>query len=86
MRDTDGPIEELEGSVERPSLESTGSEAAYFRSLIDSKKRVIVVLKTGDRIRGKVRYYDRHCFSIGPTGGGPNIFVRKSSVKYLYEE
>jgi small nuclear ribonucleoprotein (snRNP)-like protein len=86
MRETDDPTEELEESAERPGLESTGSEAAYFRSLIDSKKRVIVVLKTGDRIRGKVRYYDRHCFSIGPTGGGPNIFLRKTNVKYLYEE
>jgi hypothetical protein len=86
MRETDDRTEELEDAVERPSLESTGSEAAYFRKLIDSKKRVIVVLKTGDRVRGRVRYYDRHCFSIGPTGGGPNIFLRKSSVKYLYEE
>jgi small nuclear ribonucleoprotein (snRNP)-like protein len=71
---------------ELPDIDSTGSEASYFRALVDSKARVTVVLKNGERLRGRIRYYDRHCFSVGVRGGGPNIFLRKSSVKYILEE
>lgn len=65
---------------------STGSEAAYFRSLIDSHTMVTVVLTTGERLRGHVRYYDRDCFSLGPVGGGANVFLRKDSVRCISEE
>ena len=71
---------------ELPDLDSTGSEASYFRSLVDSKTRVTVVLRNGERVRGRVRYYDRFCFSVGVDGGGPNVFLRKSSVNYILEE
>jgi len=74
-----------EDEDEAPDLASTGSEAGYFRSLVDTKAKVTVVLLTGERIRGRVRYYDRHCFSIGPAGGGPKIFIRKSSIKYILD-
>jgi sRNA-binding regulator protein Hfq len=74
-----------EDEEETPDLASTGSEAGYFRSLVDSKAKVTVVLRTGERFRGRVRYYDRYCFSIGPAGGGRKIFIRKSSVKYILE-
>ena len=63
----------------------TGSEAAYFRSLIDSHTTVTVVLTTGERLRGQVRYYDRDCFSLGPAGGGANLFLRKDSVRCISE-
>jgi len=82
--DTPGPRLPDEGEL--PDLDSTGSEASYFRSLVDSKTRVTVVLKNGERIHGLVRYYDRHCFSVGVRGGGPNIFLRKNSVHYILED
>ncbi len=67
-------------------LESTGYEAAYFRELIDDEVPVVIVLKSGEQLRGQVRYYDRDVFSLGPADGGPKLFLRKSSVRYLYEE
>jgi len=66
--------------------ESTGCEAAYLKSLIDSGTTVVVVLTSGEQLRGHVRYYDRDCFSLGPADGGPKLFLRKSSIRYLYEE
>ncbi len=75
-----------EDAPEIPDLDSTGSEASYLRSLVDSKMCVTVVLKTGERLSGRIRYYDRRCFSIGPAGGGPKIFIRKSSIKYILED
>lgn len=62
---------------------STGSEAEYLKALVDSKATVTVVLKTGERLRGRIRYYDRDCFSLGPSEGGPKIFLRKNSVSYI---
>lgn len=81
----DAPERGLPDEGELPDLDSTGSEASYFRSLVDSKSRVTVVLTNGERIRGRVRYYDRDCFSVG-VNGGANTFLRKSSVKYILEE
>lgn len=66
--------------------ERTGSETAYLKSLVDSHAKVTVVLKSGERLRGHVRYYDRHCFSIGLSAQGPRLFLRKESVSYISEE
>ena len=63
--------------------EHTGSESAYMKSLIDSHAKVTVVLSSGERMQGHIRYYDRFCFSIGPADNGPKIFVRKDSVSYI---
>jgi small nuclear ribonucleoprotein (snRNP)-like protein len=67
-------------------LGSTGAEAAYFRSSIDSRATVTVVLSSGERLRGRIRYFDRDCFSIGLVPRGPNVLIRKSSVLYISEE
>jgi sRNA-binding regulator protein Hfq len=64
----------------------TGSESAYLKSLVDSRAQVTVVLKNGERFQGHIRYYDRHCFSLGLSAQGPRIFLRKASVSYICEE
>ena len=66
--------------------EHTGSESGYLKSLVDSQMKVTVVLKTGEHLRGHIRYYDRYCFSIGLSADGPRLFLRKSSVSYIAEE
>jgi hypothetical protein len=65
--------------------DDTGQEMAYFQELVDSNATVVVVLRTGERLRGQMRYYDRDMFSLGQFEG-PKVFVRKTSVRYLYEE
>jgi sRNA-binding regulator protein Hfq len=71
---------------ETPDPTATGSEAVYLRSLVDSKKLVTILLITGDRLRGKIRYYDREMLSLGQTGGGPNIFLPKHSILQIVED
>jgi hypothetical protein len=80
------PAEDVNEASAAIEPDGTGNEAIAFKSLVDSKKKVTVVLTTGERLRGRVRYYDRDCFSLGPLGGGPNLFLRKSSVLYVLEE
>ncbi len=70
----------------RVDMGDSGCEATYLRSLVDSRKRVIVVMTTGETLRGRIRYYDHDCFSLGPEKGRPKVFLRKEAVKYLYEE
>jgi hypothetical protein len=64
----------------------TGEEAAFLKSLVDSRAAVTVILKTGERLRGRIRYYDRDCFSLGPAGGGPKLFLRKESVLRICQD
>ncbi len=66
--------------------EVTGAEAAYLKTLVDMGTEVVVVLKTGEQLRGQVRYYDRDVFSLGQGEGAPKLLIRKSSIRYLYEE
>lgn len=73
--------------IEDPAKQTgTGAEAGYMRSLVDNRTTVTVILTTGEELKGRIRYYDRDCFSIGPSAGGPKIFLRKSSVRCIIEE
>jgi hypothetical protein len=69
-----------------PNLEVTGMEGYYMKQLIENEQIVVVVLNTGDPIRGYVRYYDKDTFSVGPADGSPKVFLRKENIRYLYEE
>ena len=69
-----------------PNLEITGMEGHYMKELIEKETIVVVVLNSGDPIRGYVRYYDKDVFSLGPADGSPKVFLRKESIRYLYEE
>jgi sRNA-binding regulator protein Hfq len=66
--------------------ESTGSESEYLKSLIDSRAIVTVVLMNGERLQGRIRYYDCDCFSIGLSTAERRIFLRKASVCYILED
>jgi len=69
-----------------PSIESTGMEGLYLKELMDAEIPVVVVLNTGEKVRGFVRYYDKDTFSLGPADGSPKMFLRKEGIRYLYEE
>ncbi|HEU0179735.1 MAG TPA: hypothetical protein VFV58_36350 [Blastocatellia bacterium] len=68
------------------TIESTGMEAWYMKQLMTAEIPIVVVLNTGEKVRGYVRYYDKDTFSLGPANGSPKMFLRKDSIRYLYEE
>lgn len=68
------------------TIDSTGMEAWYMKQLMTAAIPIVVVLDTGEKVRGLVRYYDKDTFSLGPADGSPKIFLRKDSIRYLYEE
>jgi sRNA-binding regulator protein Hfq len=65
--------------------ESTGAEAEYLRSLVDSRAEVTVFLESGERLKGRIRYFDREVFSIQLADRGLNILLQKSSVLSIRE-
>jgi hypothetical protein len=68
------------------TIDSTGMEAWYMKQLMTAEIPIVVVLETGEKVRGIVRYYDKDTFSLGPANGSPKIFLRKDGIRYLYEE
>jgi small nuclear ribonucleoprotein (snRNP)-like protein len=66
--------------------DDTGRESDYFKKLVDNEKAIVVVMSDGEKVRGTVRYYDREVFSLGPEDGSTKRFLRKTSIRYLYEE
>lgn len=79
-----GPRPKSPRSQKPADIENTGYEANYFKELVDHEIPIVVVLRTGEELQGQVRYYDRDVFSLGQENG-PKLFLRKSSVRYLYE-
>src|SRR5262245_42791469 len=64
------------------TIDSTGMEAWYMRQLMTSEIPIVVVLDTGEKVRGLIRYYDKDTFSLGPADGSPKMFLRKESIRY----
>ncbi len=72
--------------VAPPAMDQTGLEALYLKTLMEEATPIVLVLTSGEKIKGLVKYYDKDTFSFSPADGSPKLFVRKESVKYLYEE
>lgn len=66
--------------------DDTGRESEYFKKLVDNEKPVVVIMSDGEKVSGTIRYYDREVFSLGPADGSTKRFLRKSSIRYLYED
>lgn len=64
--------------------DSTYAEPRYLRRLIDGAIPVVLKLHSDQEIHGKVEYYDRHFIRI-TRNDGPNLFVYKHEIKYLFE-
>ena len=65
---------------------STETESSYLKSLVDSRSKITVKLVTGEKFQGRLRYYDKHCFSLGLTTEKKRLFLRKENVCYISEE
>ncbi len=72
--------------VAPPAMDQTGLEALYLKTLMEEATPIVLVLTSGEKIKGLVKYYDKDTFSFSPADGSPKLFVRKDCVKYLYEE
>jgi sRNA-binding regulator protein Hfq len=65
--------------------EQTNAESYYYLKQMQSKTPMVVVLRDGERIRGIIEWYDKHCLKVNRVKE-PNLLLPKHSIKYLYKQ
>jgi sRNA-binding regulator protein Hfq len=65
--------------------EQTFEEVKYLRYLIDNGIRVRVKLADDEEVAGKVEFFDAGFIRL-TRDSGPNLFIYKHDIKYLFEE
>ena len=64
--------------------EQTFEEPKYLRRLIDDAVPVRVKLDDNTEVEGTIEFFDA-CFIRITRDDGPNLFIYKHDIKYLYE-
>jgi host factor-I protein len=64
--------------------DQTNAESFYFLKQMQTKTEVVVVLRDGEKLRGVIEWYDRHCIKVHRTGE-PNLLIYKAIIKYIYK-
>jgi len=65
--------------------DQTNAEAFYYLKQMNNKTPMVVVLDTGEELRGHIEWYDRGCIKVHREEG-PNLLLFKHSIKYLYKQ
>jgi sRNA-binding regulator protein Hfq len=65
--------------------EQTFEEPKYLRRLIEQETPVRIKLSNNEEVSGSIEFYDANFIRI-TREDGPNLFVFKHDIKYLYEE
>jgi sRNA-binding regulator protein Hfq len=64
--------------------EQTLQEAKYLRKLVDGKQLVTLKLTNNETVEGVIEFFDESFLRL-TRAGGPNLFIYKHDVKYLWE-
>jgi host factor-I protein len=65
--------------------EQTNAENFYYIKQMQARTPMVVVLNTGETIRGVIEWYDKNCIKVHRTNE-PNLLIMKSSVRYMYKQ
>jgi sRNA-binding regulator protein Hfq len=79
---TDPPVSAKSGKTKAP--EQTFEETRYLRHLVEDRVPVKVRLSDNTEFDGTVEFYDANFIRI-TRPDGPNLFLFKHDIKYLYE-
>ena len=71
--------------VKSKAQDVTFLEPQYLRRLIDQGIRVTVKLSDNQEVSGLIEFYDQSFIRL-TRDNGPNLFLYKHDIKYLYEE
>jgi host factor-I protein len=64
--------------------DQTLEEVNFLKRLIDNRVKVRVRLSDNQEVDGIIEFYDTHFIRL-TREGGPNLFLYKHDIKYLYE-
>ena len=65
--------------------EHTNAEAFYYLKQMNAATPMVVVLDTGEELRGAIEWYDRSCLKVHREDK-PNVLVFKHAIRYLYKQ
>ena len=65
--------------------DQTSAEAFYYLKQMNQKTPMVVVLDSGEQLRGHIEWYDRSCLKVH-RADSPNLLVFKHSIRYLYKQ
>jgi host factor-I protein len=74
----------MSGTSKTKAPEQTLEEIKYLRALIENHTPVRVRLSDNEEVDGIIEFYDTHFIRL-TREGGPNLFLFKHDIKYLYE-
>jgi len=65
--------------------EVTHAENFYWVKQMQSRTPMVVVLDSGETLRGTVEWYDRDCIKL-TRQGEPNLMIFKRVIKYVHKD
>jgi sRNA-binding regulator protein Hfq len=74
----------MAGTSKTKAPEQTLEEIKYLRELIEHRTPVRVRLSDNQEVDGTIEFYDTHFIRL-TRENGPNLFLFKHDIKYIYE-
>jgi host factor-I protein len=65
--------------------EQTNAEEFYYLKQMAAKTAMVVVLDSGEEIRGWIEWYDKGSIKVNRYDG-PNLLIPKHSIRYMFKE
>lgn len=65
--------------------EQTNAENFYYIKQMQARTPMVVVLDTGEQIRGVIEWYDKCCVKVHRLNE-PNLLIMKSFIRYMYKQ
>lgn len=65
--------------------DQTNAESFYYVKQMQARTPMVVVLDTGETIRGVIEWYDKNCIKVHRTAE-PNLLIFKSAIRYIYKQ
>jgi host factor-I protein len=65
--------------------EITHAENFYWVKQMQSRTPMLVVLESGEELRGVIEWYDRECIKL-TRQGAPNLMIFKRFIKYVCKD
>lgn len=65
--------------------ETTHAENFYWVKQMQSRTPMLVVLESGEELRGIIEWYDRDCIKL-TRQGAPNLMIFKRFIKYVHKD
>lgn len=68
-----------------PPPYETHAENYYYIKQMSNKTPMVVVLSSGEIIKGIIEWYDKECIKV-TRENAPNLLIYKHSIQYIYKD